>query len=160
MRGRTAAVLWNVASKICSKQHVTFLCHLHPDLYPCVSLASIKVYCHSHGLKESIIISIFFSEKENSHYLNRETKKPLRHNYPTPVCHWITIFEGGECYIIHTSVQQWKPRDVIWWMWSKVNQSKGGSTMSFSSPDVGYKNLIGQRPESNSSARKLQLYIY
>ena len=37
--GRTAAVLWGAASRICSKQHVTFLCCSHQFFSPCVSLA-------------------------------------------------------------------------------------------------------------------------
>ena len=53
---------------------------------------------------------------------------------------------------IFTSIYQWKPWASVRWINPKTGQYR-------TSPDAGWKNLIGQQPVSNSSVSRQQLLI-
>ena len=55
----TAAVLWGVAARICSKSHVAFLCSSHLAFSRCVLLTSIYTVVLTHPQHEKNVLFVF-----------------------------------------------------------------------------------------------------
>ena len=69
----------------------------------------------------------------------------------------IRVSEWGKYFTSHRSIKKWKPWDTARWIWSKAEESKGGSTVCFTRCTVEEPHRLTERFTSCRVGRILEV---